>query len=111
MTLLKTLREKNSRSSEQVVAPDAEPLRVIIGAGGQNWDGWVATHREQIDLRDRATWANWFGERRADALLCEHVFEHLTEAEGRASAANCFEFLKPDGFLRIAVPDAGSHGH
>ena len=81
-------------------------LKVIIGAGGQKWEGWSPTHREQLDLCDRATWVNWFGDRRADALLCEHVFEHLTEAEGRAAAAICFEFLQPGGFLRVAVPDA-----
>jgi predicted SAM-dependent methyltransferase len=81
-------------------------LRVIIGAGEQRWDGWIATHREQLDLCDRATWAAWFGERLADGLLCEHVFEHLTEAEGRTAAALCFAFLKPGGFLRLAVPDA-----
>ena len=83
-----------------------EPLRVMIGAGEQHWDGWIATHREELDLLDRRTWAAWFGDRRADALLCEHVFEHLTEAEGRAAAAICLEFLKPGGFIRCAVPDA-----
>jgi predicted SAM-dependent methyltransferase len=81
-------------------------LRVIIGAGEQRWDGWIATQREQLDLRDRATWRTWFGDRRADALLCEHVFEHLTEGEGREAASICFEFLKPGGWLRVAVPDA-----
>jgi len=82
------------------------PLRVIIGAGDQRWDGWTATHREQIDLIDSRTWAAWFGDRRADALLCEHVFEHLTEDEGRVAARLCFDHLKPGGFLRVAVPDA-----
>jgi predicted SAM-dependent methyltransferase len=84
----------------------ATPLRVMIGAGEQRWDGWIATHRQQLDLCDRATWARWFGERRADGLLCEHVLEHLTEAEGRKAASICFEFLSPGGFLRVAVPDA-----
>ncbi|GBF04390.1 hypothetical protein DAERI_010562 [Deinococcus aerius] len=84
----------------------AEPLRVIIGAGEQRWEGWVPTGRGDLDLLDRATWVRWFGDRRADALLCEHVWEHLTEEEGRAAARLCFEFLKPGGFLRCAVPDA-----
>jgi predicted SAM-dependent methyltransferase len=82
------------------------PLRVIIGAGEQRWDGWIPTHREDLDLCNRSTWAAWFGDRRPDALLCEHVYEHLTEAEGRAAAAICFDYLKPGGFLRLAVPDA-----
>ncbi|CAM3572089.1 class I SAM-dependent methyltransferase [Deinococcus frigens] len=85
--------------------PD-EPLRVIIGAGEQRWDGWIPTQREQLDLLDRATWAAWFGSRRADALLCEHVWEHLNEQQGRAAARLSLEFLKPGGFVRVAVPDA-----
>lgn len=86
--------------------PDAGPLRVIIGAGEQRWDSWIPTQREQLDLLDRDSWAAWFGDRRADALLCEHVWEHLSEQEGRAAARVCFEFLKPGGVLRVAVPDA-----
>lgn len=81
-------------------------MRAIIGAGEPRWEGWIATDRKDLDLRDRASWVRWFGDRRADALLCEHVFEHLTEAEGRAAAAICFDYLKPGGFLRVAVPDA-----
>lgn len=83
-----------------------DPLRVIIGAGEQRWAGWIPTGREELDLLNRSTWVRWFGDRRADALLCEHVWEHLTEDEGRAAARLCFEFLKPGGFLRCAVPDA-----
>lgn len=82
------------------------PLRIIIGAGGQRWDGWLPTQREELDLLDRGTWEAFFGERRADAFLCEHVWEHLTEDEGRAAARLCHEFLQPGGYLRCAVPDA-----
>jgi predicted SAM-dependent methyltransferase len=86
-------------------SPDA-PLRAIIGAGEQRWPGWLPTQRDELDLLDEASWAAFFGERRADALLCEHVWEHLTEAEGRAAAARCFRYLRPGGYLRVAVPDA-----
>jgi predicted SAM-dependent methyltransferase len=82
------------------------PLRVIIGAGDQRWAGWTPTQQAQLDLTDRRSFEVWFGPRRADALLCEHVWEHLTEAQGRAAAQLCFDFLKPGGFLRCAVPDA-----
>lgn len=85
--------------------PEHQPLRVIIGAGTQRWDGWIPTQREDLDLRDRGSWERAFGNRLADALLCEHVWEHLTEAEGRAAARVCFEFLRPGGFMRCAVPD------
>ncbi len=86
--------------------PHDAPLRVIIGAGNQSWPGWIATQKEQLDLSRRDDWVASFGGRRIDALLCEHVWEHLTEAEGRAAAALCYDFLKPGGYLRCAVPDA-----
>ena len=86
--------------------PLNEPLCVIIGAGTQSYPGWIATHKEQLDLLERDDWAASFGDRLIDALLCEHVWEHLTEAQGRLAAAICYEFLKLGGFLRCAVPDA-----
>jgi predicted SAM-dependent methyltransferase len=87
--------------------PDhSSPLRVIIGAGDQRWDGWTPTHREDLDLLEPASFARWFGSRRAAAFLCEHVWEHLAEAQGRAAAQLCFSYLEPGGFLRVAVPDA-----
>jgi len=86
--------------------PPEQPLRVIIGAGPQSYPGWIATQKEQLDLLRREDWQTSFAERPIDALLCEHVWEHLTELQGRAAALICFEFLKPGGYLRCAVPDA-----
>lgn len=86
--------------------PLDQPLKVIIGAGEQSYPGWIPTHQEQLNLLRRQDWEQSFGERRVDAFLCEHVWEHLTEAQGRLAAALCYEFLKPGGYLRCAVPDA-----
>ncbi len=91
---------------DDAALPAHAPLRVIIGAGEQRWPGWQPTQRDELDLLDAGSWAAFFGERRADALLCEHVWEHLTETEGRAAAALCFRYLQPGGYLRVAVPDA-----
>ncbi len=85
---------------------DIAPLKVILGAGQQSYEGWIPTCKEQLNLLQREDWVELFGERRVDALLCEHVWEHLTEEEGRNAASICFEFLKPGGALRCAVPDA-----
>ncbi|WP_371827223.1 hypothetical protein [Deinococcus sp. QL22] len=60
----------------------------------------------QLDLTNRATFERYFGDRRADAFLCEHVWEHMTLEQGRAAAQRYFDFLNPGGFLRCAVPDA-----
>ncbi|SMB80248.1 class I SAM-dependent methyltransferase [Deinococcus hopiensis] len=86
---------------------DAVPAsrRIILGAGEQRWPGWIPTQREDLDLLDRASFERFFGERRADAFLCEHVWEHLTLEEGREAARLCSDFLQPGGHLRCAVPD------
>ena len=83
-----------------------EPLRIIIGAGEQRWPGWIPTHKEQLDLLNPPDWERSFHSRKADAFLCEHVFEHLTEPQGRDAAKLCFAHIAPRGFLRCAVPDA-----
>ncbi len=83
-----------------------DPLRIIIGAGNQAWPGWIATQGDELNLLRRDQWEAMFGDRRIDALLCEHVWEHLTEFEGRAAAKLCYDFLRPGGYLRCAVPDA-----
>lgn len=82
-----------------------QPLQIIIGAGRQSYPGWLSSHKEQLDLCSRTDWEQSFLARKADALLCEHVWEHLSEEEGRFAAELCYEFLKPGGFLRCAVPD------
>lgn len=86
--------------------PLDQPLKIIIGAGEQRYPGWIATSKAELDLLRRDDWVYTFGQRQIDALLCEHVWEHLTALEGRAAAALCYEFLKPGGYLRCAVPDA-----
>jgi predicted SAM-dependent methyltransferase len=85
--------------------PSTTPLRIIIGAGQQRWPGWIATQKEDLDLLREEDWRTSFHSRQIDALLCEHVLEHLTEDQGRAAAALCYRYLKPGGYLRCAVPD------
>lgn len=80
-------------------------LRIIIGAGEQRYPGWIATQKRDLDLLAPESWARQHRPGTIDALLCEHVWEHLNEMEGRAAAAICFRFLKPGGYLRVAVPD------
>ena len=40
------------------------------------------------------------------AMLAEHVWEHMTKEKGIIAAKNCFDFLEPGGYIRVAVPDA-----
>ena len=80
-------------------------MKVIIGAGEQRWNEWIATQGEELNLLDEDSWALFFGDEKADTFLCEHVFEHLTVEEGKQAAKTIFRFLNPGGFIRVAVPD------
>ncbi|WP_235910415.1 methyltransferase domain-containing protein [Deinococcus kurensis] len=82
--------------------------RVMIGAGEQQWDGWTPTQQADLDLLDPGTFAAHFGAARADAFLCEHVWEHLSVPQSEAAARLVFAYLTPGGRLRVAVPD-GHH--
>jgi len=39
-------------------------------------------------------------------IVCSHFLEHLTREEALRFLKNCRRILKPDGIIRIAVPDA-----
>ncbi|MCB9458546.1 MAG: methyltransferase domain-containing protein [Anaerolineaceae bacterium] len=85
--------------------PADEPVKLIIGAGSQMYPGWIPTQKEDLNLLDRQDWVDSFSDRKVDLFLCEHVWEHLTLEEAHRAAALCYEFLKPGGNLRVAVPD------
>ena len=88
----------------------ASPLRrLVIGAGGKRrYQGWEHTDRNLLNILKRRDWLRLGPVDYFDAILAEHVWEHLTLEEGLIGARLCCEFLKPGGFLRIAVPDGGN---
>jgi predicted SAM-dependent methyltransferase len=79
--------------------------RIIVGSGGKYSDGWVATDKASLNLLIEGDWARYFHPDSLDAILAEHVWEHLTPEEAITAATCCFRFLKPGGYLRVAVPD------
>jgi predicted SAM-dependent methyltransferase len=84
-----------------------ENNRVVIGAGEYNNNpDWLQTQETELDLLKRTDWEKKFRTHSLEAILAEHVWEHLTYEEGVTAAKICFEFLKPGGYIRCAVPDA-----
>ena len=79
--------------------------RIVIGSSGTAPEGWVPTDREVIDLLREDTWLRHFGPGSLDAILAEHVWEHLSADDAARAAVTCYQFLKPGGYLRVAVPD------
>lgn len=83
----------------------SRPLRIVIGAAGLYDRGWIATDIEQLDLLKEESWQRLFERGSVHSLLAEHVWEHLSEEDGYEAARRCYEYLKPGGYLRVAVPD------
>ncbi len=79
--------------------------RIVIGAGAKREAGWIPTQMQYLDLLKPDHWERFFQPNSIDAILAEHVWEHLTMDEGRDAARTCFKYLRPGGYLRIAVPD------
>lgn len=81
------------------------PKKIIVGSAGIPFEGWVATDRDTIDLLHEGTWNRFFKPASLDSILGEHVWEHLSTEEAAVAARTCYRFLKPGGYLRVAVPD------
>lgn len=79
--------------------------RIVIGADRRFDPGWIPTQGDFLNLVKPADWERFFEPDSIEAMLAEHVWEHLTPEEGLAAAQTCFKYLKPGGYLRIAVPD------
>ncbi|WP_395703428.1 class I SAM-dependent methyltransferase [Aquabacterium sp.] len=105
---LRVRRDALRRSGQQralLALAHAPQRRIIIGSSGTFMPGWVATDQELIDLLVDESWRRFFAPASLDAILAEHVWEHLSAEQGRAAAATCHRYLKPGGYLRVAVPD------
>jgi predicted SAM-dependent methyltransferase len=85
------------------------PLRLHLGSGGNNLDGWV-----NIDLVGAHADLAWdlrrplpFVAASAEAVFLEHVLEHLTIADGVRMLHLFLPVMLPGGIIRVGVPDAG----
>lgn len=92
-------------SLRQQIGRAPRPLRVVIGAGHHCPHGWIGTNIHLLNLLRPEDWRSYFAEGSIDALLAEHVWEHLTPDEGLLAAQHCWQYLRPGGYLRVAVPD------
>jgi predicted SAM-dependent methyltransferase len=90
-------------------AARGEPVKIIIGAGGiPAGRDWIPTDMQFLNLMNDDDWKRAFGNTKIDAIVAEHVWEHLAPEDGKRAAAQCHKYLKPGGHLRIAVPDGNN---
>ena len=83
----------------------AAELKIVIGSSGVFEKSWIPTNYQYLNLLNEEDWRRAFGKKRIDAILAEHVFEHLTEAEGLQALHTCHKYMKYGARLRVAVPD------
>ena len=57
-------------------------MRIIVGAGKVKYDGWVSTQENELNLLSIEQWENIVKYSEIEAILAEHVWEHLTYEEG-----------------------------
>src|SRR5712675_2094691 len=83
----------------------SKDLKIVVGASGVFEQGWIPTDVHTLNLLKPGRWKLFFTTNSIDVILAEHVWEHLTVEDGRIAAKTCYEFLKPGGYIRVAVPD------
>ena len=77
-----------------------------IGSAGINPDNsWFATDKNDLDVTKSSDWRKYLIFFRLDNIFAEHVWEHLSDSDTELANKNCFNFLKKNGVLRLAVPD------
>ncbi len=85
--------------------------RLNIGCGYNVLPGWMnvdlAGGRRGTIYMD-ATRRLTLPDNAFDAVLCEHLIEHLPEADGRHLVGEILRVLKPGGRVRIVTPDLES---
>ena len=82
-----------------------KPINMVVGSMYSVYKGWIHSDIETLNLLRQSDWAKYFDENSIDRILAEHVWEHLTPEEGKLAFKHCYMYLKPGGFLRVAVPD------
>jgi predicted SAM-dependent methyltransferase len=81
------------------------PLKVIVGSGNDSYPDWIATDIYVLNICRPESWSLRFEPDAIDAILSEHVLEHLSLEENKIALSSAFIHLKSGGRFRIAVPD------
>lgn len=104
------------------------PCKVIVGADGDRYPGWLSTEKSFFDITNIDHWKKYFEMKvpitTADQtkevpdemiewkpmqviknLLLDHVLQELDNIEAVTALTWCKKYMAPGGRIRIAVPD------
>lgn len=79
--------------------------KVVIGSSGVFDSGWIPSNYQYLNLLEESHWQRAFKQHKISALLAEHVWEHLSEAEGLFALKLAYKYMRGGARLRLAVPD------
>jgi len=99
------IRVKIAENNFRKLIKSNKKICIVVGASGIFEPNWIPSDQEYFDILKQEDWKYYFKSNSIDAILSEHVWEHLTLHEGLIAAKNCFAYLKIGGYIRIAVPD------
>lgn len=106
--LIKYLYRKNDKklSYHKLRAELRKKRKINVGSGDVDFsEEWFSCDISTLDITNRSNWINILGSVKLKNIFAEHVWEHLTEEDTDLANRNCYEFLKKNGRIRIAVPD------
>ena len=101
------VRRETHRLRQEIAATiEAQrPIKLILGAGGTRYAGWIHTDIPYFDMLEPAHWTRVLRGTTVDNLLLEHVVEHIPQAAFVDALGIMRQHLAPDGVVRVAVPD------
>lgn len=82
-------------------------IKVQFGSGENKLEGWQNLQERDADITKRLN----FEDNSVDYILAEHVVEHVTPKQAWNFFEECYRILKPDGVVRILVPDVSKILH
>jgi len=84
------------------------PIRIVVGASGDSYTGWITTEKYFFDITDGRSTSALIGGAKVRSFLLEHVLEHLSYEDATEAIKNLLQCVTVGGTIRIAVPD-GNH--
>ena len=83
-------------------------LKLHLGCGNAHIDGYVnidIRYLPSVDKVDNIRFLRSYAPNSVDVIYASHVLEHVGRWEYTAVLKRWFELLKPNGVLRVCVPD------
>ena len=85
-------------------------MKLHLGCGGQHRPGAINVDRHDLRVADLCADARRLpvGTETCDAVVADHLLEHLGYVGATYALAEMFRVLRPDGRLELETPDPGA---